>query len=1105
MTTENVVILFTDIVGSTELSQRLSADASDEVRRSHFSILRQAVAEAGGTEVKSLGDGLMVVFSSPSAALAAAVTMQQGVEQDNRGREHSVGLRVGLSTGEVGREDHDYFGDPVVEAARLCAACESGQILAADVVRLVAGRRSSHKCRSLGELALKGLPEPVETVEVVWEPISGADTGPSIPLPSRLAARPAVGVVGRDAEIHALTDVTKRVIAGEGRQLVLISGEAGMGKTSLVAEAARSAFDSGACVLFGHCEEDLATPYQLFAEALDHYITHAPEDTLHAHVAANGSELSRLSPAFARRIPDLPPSKATDADTERFLLFAAAVGLLTTVSQDQPVVLVLDDLQWADKGSLLLLRYLAAADQSMRVLVLVTYRDNELSRTHPLFETLATLLRQGGVSRTELTGLDDSGVLAIMEAVAGYALDHAGVGLAHALYRETDGNPFFVGEVLRHLSETGAIYQDAEGRWTTEATLEQMALPESVRVVVGARVGRLGRDSELVLSMAAVIGRDFDLDVLARATNTSEDELLDILEAAAAAALVREPTDTSGRYSFSHALIQHTLYEDLGPNRRARAHRVVAQAIEDLCGDRPGERVGELARHWTKATQPIDLDKAIGYSQQAGDAALSALAPADAMRYYTQALELSAQADAVDPRLDIDLAIGLGTAQRQAGDAAFRETLLAASRDAAALDDTDRLVAAALANDRGFFSAVGAIDAAKVEVLETALDRLSSPTPERALVLASLCKELAFGSTLEHRQALADEAIAIARSLHDDAILLRVLNLVRVPLIAPPLLEPSLTRTAEALVLAERIGDPAQLFWAWGFRGTVAANAGMIEEFDRCLERQHVMADRLNQPIFTWVHTWIRSLRIQFEGDPDEVEQMATQIYQLGIESSQPDAAVFYTAAILHVQALRGTMLEILPMIEQMGTATPDFSPALIDGIRAFALVEGGRTEDARLILERFAAIDFTLPLDAVWFVGMVAYVEAAIECRDPRYAGPLLDRLAPWVDQWCTDGGATTQGPIALFLGGLATVLGRFEDADSYFARSAAMCEHMGARFYAARTNLLWGRMLAERRAPGDIDKARALLTEAHAAAATSGYGNVEARAAEALRLLEV
>jgi class 3 adenylate cyclase len=880
---ESATILFTDVVGSTELSQRLSPDAGEEVRRGHFSILRQAIAEAGGTEVKNLGDGLMVVFGSASAALACGVAMQQGVERDNRAREHSVGLRVGLSGGEVTREDNDYFGDPVVEAARLCATCDSGQVLAAEIVRMTAGRRSRHECRSLGELTLKGLPDPVETVEVLWEPLGGADTGTFIPLPRRLAVRPAVGVVGRDTEMQVLTDTTKRVAGGEGREVLLVSGEAGLGKTTLVAEAARSAFDAGACVLFGHCEEDFATPYQLFAEALAHFVTHASEDQLLTHVATHGSELSRLVPTFASRIPDLPPSKATDAITERYLLFAAVVGLLATMSAHQPIFLVLDDLQWADRGSLLLLRHLAASDAPMRVLIVGTYRDSELSNAHALVETLAALRRLGGVSRIELVGLDDTGVMTLMEAAAGHRLDEHAVGLAHAICRETDGNPFFVSEVLRNLTETGTIRQDAEGRWVTENSFDAIALPDSVREVIGARVLRLGKDAGRVLSVASVIGRDFDLDLLARVTKTSDDELLDILDAAAAVALVREVADT-GRYSFAHALIQHTLYEDLGHNRRCRAHRQVAEGLEDLCGDHPGSRVGELARHWTSATQPIDLAKAIGYSCQAGDAALAALAPADALRYYAQALDLYPQSTTKDPTLGIDLAIGLGTAQRQTGNAGYRETLLHAAHQAAGLGDTGRLVSAALANNRGFVSAVGAIDADKVEVLELALDRLPADVPERALVLATLCQELQFSRDPDRRQALANEAVTIARATRDDALIVRVLNSASNPL----QVKQWLAWSADALIRAERLGDPVLLFLAADHRASVACLAGDIDEMDRCLEIMGSTAETLAQPSLTWVLTFVRASRAQIAGDIDQAEQLAEEALHIGTEVANP-------------------------------------------------------------------------------------------------------------------------------------------------------------------------------------------------------------------------
>jgi class 3 adenylate cyclase len=302
VTIENVTILFTDVVGSTELSQRLSPEGADEVRRRHFSILRQAIVKAGGAEVKNLGDGLMVVFSSASAALSCGVGMQQGVERDNRDREQSVGLRVGLSGGEVTREETDYFGDPVIEAARLCAICQGGQILAADVVRAMAGRRSRHSVVDLGPLILRGLPDPVDTVEVRWEPLGGAASN-AVPLPARLAARPSVGVVGREVELEVIAAAIKRGTAAESRQVLLVSGEAGVGKTTLVSESVRAAFDDGACVLFGHCEEDLVTPYRLFAEALEHYVTHASEEQLLAHVDAHSERPSTSWPRCRNTSP----------------------------------------------------------------------------------------------------------------------------------------------------------------------------------------------------------------------------------------------------------------------------------------------------------------------------------------------------------------------------------------------------------------------------------------------------------------------------------------------------------------------------------------------------------------------------------------------------------------------------------------------------------------------------------------------------------------------------------------------------------------------------------------------------------------------------------
>ena len=468
------------------------------------------------------------------------------------------------------------------------------------------------------------------------------------------------------------------------------------------------------------------------------------------------------------------------------------VGLFSRLSATNVIVLVLDDMHWADAGSLALLRHVVASEQPMRLLVLGTYRDSDLVQADRLRDTLGVLHRCPGLSRINLGGLDGPAVASFIEAAAGHRLDEAGVAFARDIHLETDGNPFFVSEVLRHYSETGAITRDANGRWVTTELIRRTPVPESVRDVVAGRVARLGSEAARLLAVAAVVGRDFDLDILTAATHVSEDEALDALDAAATVALVRDVGGAPGHYRFSHALIQHTMYESLGRTRRALTHRHVAETLEALGDAHSPARVRELAHHWTHASEPNGPVKAIEYSRRAGDAALAALAPGEALDDYNQALERCRELAEPDPSLLLDLAIGRGTAQRQTGDAGYRDTLLDAARQALELGDTERLVAAALANDRGFYSAVGSTDEQKVAVLESALQSLPPDKPARALVLAALCSELAHGSTLARRQELADEAIAIAERVKDDGTLVRVLNHVYIPLQVPHLLDLSL-------------------------------------------------------------------------------------------------------------------------------------------------------------------------------------------------------------------------------------------------------------------------------------------------------------------------
>ena len=539
---ETVTILITDLVGSTQLESRVGPIAAEELREEHFGLLREAIGETGGREIKNTGDGLMVAFGSAAAAVSCAVLIQQRFERRNRSAGEPLLIKAGVSAGDASVAEGDVFGMPVIEAARLCDKCSAGQIFAKEIVaHLAAGRR--HAFTAVGALELKGLSEPVEVVEVLWEPLAQAG---SLPLPERLRELPVTAYVGREAERGRLAELWEQACEGSLR-LALVSGEAGVGKTRLSTHLALQAYAEGATVLYGRCDEDLGVPYQPWAQALGHLVKEAPQRVLNAHGERHGGDLSRLVSTLADRVPDLPSPRQSDPETERFLLYAAAAGLLQTAGEDEPLLLILDDLHWADSLTLSMLRHVATQGPSMPVMVIGIYRDSDLSRDHPLTALLADLHRDQGGERIKLAGLESDDVLALMEILAGQELDERGSELAVEITHETAGNPFFAGELLRHLIESGAITQGSDERWGLRSSIADLGLPQSVREVVFRRVERLGEESQQILTIAAVIGRTFDVELLDLLVDGNEDELLGALERAVHAALLVESPDRAGR------------------------------------------------------------------------------------------------------------------------------------------------------------------------------------------------------------------------------------------------------------------------------------------------------------------------------------------------------------------------------------------------------------------------------------------------------------------------------------------------------------------------------------------------------------------------------
>ena len=1102
MSTEHVIVLFSDIVGSTQMSLALTPAEADDLRRRHFGILRRAIFENEGREAKTLGDGVMAIFESASSALACSVAMQQGVDGQNRRGGHQIEIRVGISGGEATQEGTDYFGDPVVEAARLCAISKGGQILVSDVVRLIAGRRAAQTMTSVGPIALKGFTEPVETFEVTWEPNDRADDLERIPLPPRLVSSEHAVITGRATEIAFLRDAVSLNSETSSPRVLLIAGEAGLGKTTLAAGVARIAYDDGACVLFGYSEQNLAAPYQLFARALEHYVRHAPLEHLVEHVRQCGSALARLAPSLEKRIDNLPLTRATDPDSERFLLFAAVVTLLSDLSSRQKVVLVFDDIQWTDDGSLSLLRHIVASDQPLQLVVIATCRDNEISSSTPLVEALGALQRQQCLTRMDLDGLGIDDLTSIL-ALSNVKIDGAARELAVDLIRETDGNPFFVKEVLRHLVETGAI-AGSDGLLLVTSSNLGVNLPRSLVDVISARLARFSNEAIQTLSIAAVIGREFSLDLLEIVTATSSSSVLDILDDAVAASLVRESTEFAGRFAFSHALIQHVVFERLSLTRRASMHRAVAVAIESTIGEFSNVRALELANHWSSTGQANDATRAVRYCCIAGDQALLSLAPVDARRLYEQGSKIIAGAADVkmDEPLLIDVAIGLGTAQRQSGLPQFRETLISAAQRAAHLSDTDRLTRAVLANSRGWYSASGIVDWDKVALLELALDRLGPIDARRALVLGTLCAELAFNDNVEQRVQLADEALTLARRDNEKATLVRILNLLVFPLLIPSMIERSLTWSQESLDVAQEIGDPLLLFSAALYRATVATRAGDITEVDRCLSLASELVTKLNQPSLNWEYALHQAKRAQIAGNLQDAEHLASVALQIGTDCGEPDATTFFGVQYAVVAWQNGTMGILAPIIEQMILDNPGLPT--IRASLAMAYSEGSMFDECRRVLDEFAVTDYTLRIDTAWINGMTEYCVAAINLGDPKYCEALYELVAPWSAQFSSAGGITGEGPVSLGLGELCGVMGRHDDALTHLAASQVFCERYSAWFYAARTSFAQGVVFAKRGGVGDLGRARELLHRAKSISTVRGFAGIEQRATDVLTTLK-
>jgi tetratricopeptide (TPR) repeat protein len=671
-------------------------------------------------------------------------------------------------------------------------------------------------------------------------------------------------------------------------------------------------------------------------------------------------------------------------------------------------------------------------------------------------------------------------------------LDDAGRTLARLVYAETSGNPLFVGEVLRHLTESGAIVQ-REGRWVSTGSLADMGIPATIRDVVLRRVGRLSRVAIEALTLAAVIGRHFDLATLVAISELDEDALVIALEEASAARLIEEADVDTWR--FSHALVRAALRRTLSATRRVRLHRRVAQAIEA----RHPDDVTALAYHFTEAGPEL-LAKAIDYTIEAGDQARAQLAHDQAVHFYERAIAMISSAQRLDDARRCEVLIRLGVAQKHAGDPAHRETLLDAANLARRLGDTDRLVRAALANNRGWVSRSGGVDTERVAALEAALAALDeTDSAARAMLLATLAAELLFSGDRARRCALSDAALAMARRIADPTTLAHVLNVRSHVIWAPDTLDERLANSAEHVTIARRLTDPLARWYASATRPQTCMEAGDLREVDHHLTMLSQLTVELGQPHQRWAATIDFAWRTLLRGNLAEAERLATEAYEIGTATGQQDALVYYAGQLFAIRWDQGRLGELTPVIEQAAAQNPGI-PAFNASL-ALAYCELDQFADARRVLDAaFAARFDDIPLDMAWLTAMAAYAEVAARLGVAAPAALLRERLSPWPTHVIFNG-LYVFGSVSRSLGLLATTLGLLDDADRHFATAAATHERLEAAALLARTHLDWAIMLRARSARGDVDRARELLDDALRDARQLGLAGIAQRAAALLQ----
>ena len=902
---------------------------------------------------------------------------------------------------------------------------------------------------------------------------------------------PGSPFVGREPELAALREALVSALDGHGR-IVLVTGEPGIGKTRTAEEILAEAHEKGAEVLWGRCQEWEGAPaYWPWLQILRRYVERTSEETIATELSGLANDLSQIMPELAR-FSDTEQS-GTDASPEqrRFRLFDAMARLLRAVSQRQPLILVLDDVHWADQPSLRLLEFVAQDVHELPLLLIATYRNVELDRGHPLTSTLAELSRDPASRRIVLHGLGSDAVSRYIELTADR---EAPPGLVDAVLEETEGNPFFMTEVVGWLRSEGRLTEgSSDGTWT-------IRIPESVREAVGIRLDRLSRETNEILTAAAVIGREFQLQLLARTAEIETLDLLDRLDEAVQTGVLEE-LEQPGNYRFSHALIQETLYDELTTSRRIRLHATVGMALESLHASDLVPHSAELARHFAEAALAGNADKAVDYATKAGDQAMGQGAWELAVTHYEQALELVDASPAGSDSIRCELLLRLSDAHWTVGDAVRgKHTARESAQIAEDLADGRRLGQAALLFAGGTRLVDWVPDGTVVDLIVRALDRL--PDDEERLRSLLLSRAVHFSDTTQEAVAPAREraalAVQVADKIDDRRALLEALwaeqhaHLFGDDCFKEEIVAERRARQARIQMLSDEPWEHFQRYER--FMEALLLGESRIEDLYDTLRWFDEVSHASRMPVHRAYTTMLESTIATMEGRFNDAERLAIEAFPAAAGSShEPEAFSIHGQFLFVVYREQERLADFIDDIVPF-TGDPGFE--VYWQIRLIlARIEIGDIDEARREYDRIASDDFAaLPPDWNWLENVATLGEIAHLLNDAGGAATLYEMLLPYK----TYNAAMIYfwdfiGAVAYYLGLLATTLERWDDAEEHFRFALERHEFMQLPPYITNTQHQYATMLAKRGDAADIEQARDLNEQALETAREMGMVRLE------------